>query len=266
MLQNAWPSLIWHLYDYYLQPAGGYFGTRKACEPLHVQYSYDDRGVVIVSSLPQTSTNLTVAAHLYNADLKEIFTHEEQAILEADGIRKVFDIPAFPDQPDATVYFLKLSLRDVHSKEVSSNFYWLPAKLSTMAWDKTPDTAYTPIATFEDMTALNHLPHVRLQATARLEAGKNSSTVAVTLRNSDKYLAFQARLAVNHGAGGEVLPVLWDDNYVTLLPGETKVVRATYITAQRPNAGAVLKVDGWNFDPITVRLSPAVRSASGVRN
>ena len=50
MLNNAWPSLIWHLYDYYLQPAGGYFGAKKACEPLHVQYSYDNRGVDVVNS------------------------------------------------------------------------------------------------------------------------------------------------------------------------------------------------------------------------
>jgi exo-1,4-beta-D-glucosaminidase len=264
MLQNAWPSLIWHLYDYYLQPAGGYFGTKKACEPLHVQYSYDDRSVVIVSSLPQTSTNLMVSAHVYDVAMKEIFAHEEQAILEGDGVRKVFDIPAFPDQPEATVYFLKLLMRDVHGKEISSNFYWLPAKLSTMAWDKTPDTAYTPIATFEDMTALNHLPQVRLQATARLAPGQNATSVLVTLRNLDKYLAFQVRLAVNQGpSGGEVLPVLWDDNYVTLLPGESKVVRATYLTAQRPKSGAVLKVDGWNFDPVTVRLSPAVGNAAG---
>ena len=261
MLQNAWPSLIWHLYDYYLQPGGGFFGTKKACEPLHVQYSYDDRSVVIVSSLPQTATNLSVAAHVYDVDLKEIFSHEEQAILEADGVRKVFDIPAFPERPASTVYFLKLTLRDVKGKEISSNFYWLPAKLSTLAWERTPDTAYTPIATFEDLTALNHLPRVRLQATARLTTG----AVAVTVRNPDKYLAFQIRLAVNESAtGGEVLPVLWDDNYVTLMPGESKVLHATYMSSQRPHAGAVVKLDGWNFDPIVVRVSSAAAvSAAG---
>ena len=53
MLNNAWPSLIWHLYDYYLQPAGGYYGVKKACEPLHVMYSYDDRSVVVVNSTYQ---------------------------------------------------------------------------------------------------------------------------------------------------------------------------------------------------------------------
>jgi exo-1,4-beta-D-glucosaminidase len=267
MLQNAWPSLIWHLYDYYLQPAGGYFGTKKACEPLHVQYSYDDRSVVIVSSLPQTATNLGVAAHVYDADLKEIFSHEEQAILEADGVRKVFDIPAFPAQPASTVYFLKLTLRDIKGKEISSNFYWLPAKLSTMAWDKTPDTAYTPIATYEDLTALNRIPRVRLQATAKLGTGQTVSAVVVTLRNPDKYLAFQARLAVSEGAAsGEVLPVLWDDNYVTLMPGETKVLHASYISSHRPRAGAVIKIDGWNFDPIDVRVQPVGAGAGGAGN
>ena len=28
MLNNAWPSMIWHLYDFYLRPGGGYFGAK----------------------------------------------------------------------------------------------------------------------------------------------------------------------------------------------------------------------------------------------
>jgi exo-1,4-beta-D-glucosaminidase len=48
MLNNAWPSMIWHLYDWYLRPGGSYYGVKHACEPLHVQYSYDDRSVVVV--------------------------------------------------------------------------------------------------------------------------------------------------------------------------------------------------------------------------
>ena len=52
MLNNAWPSMIWHLYDYYLRPGGSYFGAKKGCEPLHIQYSYDDGSVVVVNSIP----------------------------------------------------------------------------------------------------------------------------------------------------------------------------------------------------------------------
>ena len=50
MLNNAWPSMIWHLYDWYMRPGGSYFGAKKGCEPLHIQYSYDDRSIVIVNS------------------------------------------------------------------------------------------------------------------------------------------------------------------------------------------------------------------------
>ena len=69
MLNNAWPSMIWHLYDYYLRPGGGYYGTKKACEPLHVQYSYDDRSVVIVSDRLEAVRGLKVKARVLDLDL-----------------------------------------------------------------------------------------------------------------------------------------------------------------------------------------------------
>src|SRR5208282_5106502 len=74
MLNNAWPSLIWHLYDYYLQPAGGYFGAKKASEPLHVQYSYDDRSVKVVNSTYRNATGLLVRATVFDYDLHERFS------------------------------------------------------------------------------------------------------------------------------------------------------------------------------------------------
>ena len=68
MLNNAWPSMIWHLYDYYLRPGGGYFGTKKACEPLHVQYSYDDRSVAVVNDLHEPFKGLKVTAQVFDLD------------------------------------------------------------------------------------------------------------------------------------------------------------------------------------------------------
>src|SRR6266478_839984 len=71
MLNNAWPSLIWHLYDYYLVPAGGYFGTKKACEPVHVQYSYDDNSVAVINGTYELLKGTRVSAKLYNLDASE---------------------------------------------------------------------------------------------------------------------------------------------------------------------------------------------------
>ena len=78
MLNNAWPSMIWHMYDWYLRPGGSYFGVKKACEPLHVQYSYDDRSVVIVNSYYQPFANLKVSAKVYNIDMREKFSKDGQ--------------------------------------------------------------------------------------------------------------------------------------------------------------------------------------------
>jgi exo-1,4-beta-D-glucosaminidase len=76
MLNNGWPSNMWHLYDYYLQPAGGYFGTKKACEPLHIQFSYDDRSVVVVNSVNRSFAGLTAEASVYDFDLHRLFNRQ----------------------------------------------------------------------------------------------------------------------------------------------------------------------------------------------
>ena len=76
MLNNGWPSLIWHLYDYYLVPAGGYFGTKKAMEPVHVQYSYDDNSVAVVNSMNLALKGRKVTAKIYNIDGTEKASHE----------------------------------------------------------------------------------------------------------------------------------------------------------------------------------------------
>jgi len=62
MLNNAWPSLIWHLYDYYLVPGGGYFGAKKGLRAGHVQYSYDDNSVAVVNGTYETLKGTKVSA------------------------------------------------------------------------------------------------------------------------------------------------------------------------------------------------------------
>ena len=255
MLNNPWPSTYWHLYDYFLYPAGGYFGTKKACEPLHVQYSYDDRSVVVVSSLREAASGLTVSARVFDFGLKELFSRESKADVEADSAKQVLTLPPFPAEPGAATYFVRLSLRDKSGKEISSNFYWLPARLSTLAWDKTPDTAFTPIATFEDLTALNSLPQVKLRAVAKFEKAEGSDRVRVTIENPGRSLAFQVHVGVRKAhSEDEILPVLWDDNYISLLPGESKVMTARYLEGGAVGSGASVLVDGWNVEPVEIAV------------
>ncbi|HSD67213.1 MAG TPA: glycoside hydrolase family 2 protein, partial [Vicinamibacteria bacterium] len=144
-------------------------------------------------------------------------------------------------------YFLALSLDDASGRTVSRNVYWLSTKPDGLAWDKS-EWYYTPQSQYADLTGLQGLPPAEVKATARFAGGRAS----VTLENPSKALAFLVHLAVRKGAGGEeVLPVLWEDNYVTLLPGETRELTATYAAKDLGGAAPVVSVDGWNVAPAT---------------
>src|SRR5258707_11042762 len=90
MLNNAWPSLIWHLYDYYLVPAGGYFGTKKAQEIVHVQYDYDANSVSVINGKYEYLKGYKVASKLYNIDAKEAASRDVSIDLPPDNATKAF--------------------------------------------------------------------------------------------------------------------------------------------------------------------------------
>jgi len=269
MLNNAWPSLFWHLYDYYLLPAGGYFGAKKANEPLHIQYSYDDQSVVVVNSLYEKFSGLTLAADLYDFSLQKKFSQQLALDLDADAVQRVLTIPPIPFDSPSPVYFVKLALQDSTGKLLSSNFYWLPSKPANIEYSKTlyfgnpappvdltqESAIYTPASPYDDFTALEKLPRVRLAATTVMESGEQSPQVRVKLLNPSTNLAFQVRLGIrNHGDSMEILPVLWDDNYIELLPGESREISARYLASDALERSPELTVAGWNIEPLTLPL------------
>jgi exo-1,4-beta-D-glucosaminidase len=255
MLNNAWPSTIWHLYDYYQQPAGGYFGTKKACEPLHVQYSYDDKSVVVVNSLYQKFSGLTVTAHLYDNSLHERFSRQAQTDVDADGVAKVFTIPAEVFSPTAPVYFVKLELQSSDGKAVSTNFYWLSPKKNTYEWGKT-DYKYTPVSSYEDFTTLQNLPKAKLEINDRAASGADGPAIHLTVKNPSDHLAFQLRFGVRKkGQEAEILPVFWNDNYIELMPGESREISAQYLAGSDLSGPLELTVAGWNVETATIPLN-----------
>jgi exo-1,4-beta-D-glucosaminidase len=250
MLNNAWPSVIWHLYDYYLVPAGGYFGTKKACEAAHVQYSYDDDSVSVVNGHAHPLTGLKVTARLYDLEAKELGSREATVDAPPDSSTKAFDLPRVAGLP--ATYFLRLQMRDA-SRLLSDNSYWLSTRPDVMDWEKTKGTAYTPQSAYGDLTGLGALPDARLTLTSRVETSGDAETCHVTVRNAGQALAFMVRLRLTRGKGGDDLtPIFWEDNYVSLLPGEERVITGRYELASLEGKAPVLEVDGWNVRPVTV--------------
>jgi exo-1,4-beta-D-glucosaminidase len=248
MLNNAWPGLIWHLYDYYLLPGGGYFGAKKACEPLHPMYSYDDGSIWVVNSTYQPVKGLKLSAQVLDLSAKVLWSQESTLEPGPDSATRAFVVPAELAAKAGPAYFVSLALTDAAGKRVGSGFYWLSSKAETFDWPKS--TWYTtPTLAFADLTALARLPKAQIKASSRTERRGPESITHVTVENPGSALAFFLRLKVVKGAGGdEVLPVLWQDNYVSLLPGEKRELTATYRTKELGGTKPVVEVSGFNVD------------------
>src|SRR3569833_2051077 len=94
MLNNAWPSIYWHLFDWYLRPAGGYFGAKKANEPVHVMYSYDDGSIAIVNAVRRPVPRLRLRARVFDLDMTEKFSADTVLDVPADSSLRVLTIPS----------------------------------------------------------------------------------------------------------------------------------------------------------------------------
>jgi exo-1,4-beta-D-glucosaminidase len=246
MLNNAWPSMIWHLYDFYLRPGGGYFGAKRAMEALHPVYGYDDHSIWLVSSQYEEAKGLKLTTKIYNLDATEKFTQENPVDAGADSSAKIFTLPDVSGL--SPTYFLVLRLEDSAGKLVGSNFYWLSTKPETLDWAKTT-WWMTPTAQYADFTAISQLPKVKLKITDRTERKGEDAITHVTISNPSKNLAFFVRLKVDKGAKGEeILPVVWQDNYISLLPGEKRDVTASYRASELGAAKPTVEVSGWNVE------------------
>jgi exo-1,4-beta-D-glucosaminidase len=248
MLNNAWPSMIWHLYDYYLRPGGGYFGAKRAMEALHPIYGYDDHSIWVVSSQYEDSRGLKLTTKIYNLDMTEKFSRQDSVDAAADSTAKVFTLPDVQNEVQnlSPVYFLALRLTDSMGKLVGSNFYWLSTKPETLDWAKS-NWWMTPTESFADYTALAQLPKIKLKVTLRTEHKGDDSVAHVTVENPNNSLAFFVRLKVNKEENAEeILPVIWEDNYISLLPREKRDLTATFRSSELGTAKPVIEVGGWN--------------------
>jgi exo-1,4-beta-D-glucosaminidase len=246
MLNNAWPSMIWHLYDYYLQPGGGYFGAKKATQALDPVYGYDDHSVWLVSSQYTDARGLKLTARIFNLDGTQKFTKEVGLDASADSTARVFELPQIDGL--SPTYFLDLRVADASNKLLGSNFYWLSSKSETLDWARS-NWYTTPTASYADYTALAQLPKIKLKVASRTETRGAESITHVTLENPGKAVAFFVRLKVDKGRSGEeILPVIWQDNYVSLLPGEKREITATFRTNELGAAKPVVQARGWNTE------------------
>jgi exo-1,4-beta-D-glucosaminidase len=252
MLNNAWPSVHWNLYDYYFKPGGGYFGARKANEPVHIAYDYFTRNVYAVNSTLTPRTGMTATATIYGIpDLSPRYSTQATLNVPANASTQALTIPALTGL--SPTYFIRLQLRDSTGAVVSNNLYWQSSTPDVLAGHST--WYKTVVKTSANLTGLNSLPsNLGVTATASRTITGDRQTVTITLGNSSSTnIAFFLRPEVTAGNGGnEVVPVDYTDNYVSLWPGESTTITASYQTSDLGGQAPYLSVRGYNLPTFSI--------------
>ncbi len=245
MLNGAWPKFYWQLYDTFLMPNGATYGARKGNQPLNVVYHYGEKAVYLVNDTRVDHKDVKVHARVYGADSQLLSDQTLQMAAPANQAQRVFAVKGLTDKPG--VQFLDLRLDGAEGQPLADNFYWLSGKPDVLDEAKT-NWYVTPNSAFADFSALSSLPSaqvdVKIEKRTRIGQGREWQ---VSLSNATDRIAFFLELQLVRDKNGEpILPVLWSDNDLSLLPHERKTVTVRFAEAGLKGDTARISLMGWN--------------------
>ncbi|HUY95408.1 MAG TPA: glycoside hydrolase family 2 TIM barrel-domain containing protein, partial [Terracidiphilus sp.] len=227
MSNPAQPSFVWQLYHYDLEPNASLYGVRSAGELQHIQFNQADGEIQVINNLPEPLTNAVAHLTIYNLD-GAVAAHRDYHFSAAPDMATPLGPVQFPANL-SNINFLKLDLEDTAGKLLSTNFYW-------RASEPNPD----------DLSDLNKLPSVTLDAQVQRADANGQCNIAVTLHNPTKSIALMAHIQLRRKSGDRVLPVFYDNNYVSLVPGETRTIHIQADLSDLRGEAALVVLDGWN--------------------
>ncbi len=196
--QNPWTALRGQLYDPFLDQTGGFYGFRHGAKPIHVQLNLNDSCLMVINQTTLKKESLIVEATLFS--LHGLNLGKVRYNVEVEANSKVIAGSLFTDSKPDGFYFVRLQLKDHQNMIIDENMYWLTNQET-------------------DWQRLKQLKPVKPQLKTRKES---NGRIIATVSNPTDETAFFIRIKVNNKDNGLALPVFFEDNYVTLFPGEKK--------------------------------------------
>nr|WP_099248513.1 sugar-binding domain-containing protein [Mycobacterium sp. shizuoka-1] len=256
MLNSHWPSFFGNIFDYYLRPGGAYYGAKKGLAPLSVVFDSYATGnhrqakVSVVNQTPDSRENLRVRVRTY--DLRGVLRDDRAAddiSVDPGGAVQAMTLP--PGPADSPVFFVRCELLDDSGQVLATNVYWQSRQVDDVGPPANDAAFNANQVSWADMTALNTMRKVALDVTAT--GGQNAREVDISLHNPTGQIAFFERAELlSSPLADEILPIQYDDNYVTVFPGETVRIKGTV-----PESGPApnwVRVSGYNSTPVVVQI------------
>jgi exo-1,4-beta-D-glucosaminidase len=246
MYNSAWPKLIWQFWDYNLLPNAAFYGARIGARQVSIAYNYGDNSVYAINLTPGDINNYKTNIKIYNLEGKLIDEIHENVSMKANSSHKVHSLPA--NKAYSNVYFLSLQLLSEKGNAVADNFYWLSTKKDVPDFKNTT-WFYTPLSEYADFTGLNKLPKVKITIENSIRKENSEYEIIVNLNNPGDNIAFLIELSiVGDKSGKSIVPIIWDDNYISLVPKENRLVKARFSAASLNGENPVFKYKGWNLE------------------
>src|ERR1035437_1849451 len=231
MSNPCWPSLVWNTYDYYFEPTGAFYGCRKACEPIHIQWSMASNDVNVVNCTLKPLHGVKAEAHVFNMDGSLHLKKSVELDCPANNVHPAFNLFAGGDPKSAklsSVHFIRLELKDAAGMTLSDNFYWNAKEV----WK------YKDLAKMDKAELSGKVK--------RVQTGK-ACKLTVNVANDNKGVALAVRLKVVDPATGLlVAPVIYSGNYFSLVPGESREIAIEYQAKKVAGKDVTVMVEGWN--------------------
>ncbi|HET6181062.1 MAG TPA: discoidin domain-containing protein [Candidatus Sulfotelmatobacter sp.] len=226
MSHPTWPDFVWQTYDYYFEPTAAYFGSKKASEPLHIQWNPLTDNVEVVNYSAGKVNGLTAQVEILNMDGSTQWQRTASLGSAEDSVLTPIKIE-YPDTL-SPVHFVRLRLTRA-GETLSQNFYWRGLEEG-------------------NFRTLRKLPKVPVSVTTHVETHGQSWLLTTELGNHSSTPALMVRVkAVREKSGDRILPAIYSDNYVALMPGETRTIQTTLEDMNTRGEHPRIVVEGFNL-------------------
>jgi exo-1,4-beta-D-glucosaminidase len=264
-MNKGWPSLLWNLYNFDGDQAGSYFGAQEANRSLHALYALDNGTVTLDNLSNTTQSGLSVEAKVYNlaGTVLDDQTASNITLTSQQVLTKVLT-PKVPTGTPAQTYFVELQLKQ-NGTLTDRNVYWLSTQPDVVNWSKTLGQPQGTLSQYANLQALQTLPQSSVTATASTTSqagpdGADRATTVTITNTSSSTVAFLLRADIRRGTASgqelsgdnELQSSLWQDNDITLFPGESQTLTVTWNSADLQGASPVVSVSGWNVPKIDI--------------
>ena len=233
MSQAAWPSMICQIYDHFFEYTGGFFGAKKGCEQFHVLYDSYKKEIKVANNTLKDINNVTLKASVIDLNGNKVW--EKSIPFSIKSLTSETLLP-FTNFANEKVQFLKLEIYSASGKKMNDNFYWLENENG-------------------NCLDLNDMPKVNPIITTTSKTIKGIHSGRIILKNQSPNITLLTKIKIKRASNGEsVLPVYFSDNYISLLPGETREIEFSFDAFLTADAPVQAWIEGYNTDLIKVNL------------